>query len=272
VDAADPTLYHVKGKHAHAWPEVYLNGYGWVLFEPTPSRGAPNAGYTGVTEAQDPTSPLPQGDGGATTTTAPALSVDPIDPELVEPIPGGSGAAVEPLAEPSPSATERGTGWAGWLLFVLLGVAALYVVAVLGGRAARRALRRRRARTARARIDVAWKEAVESLGVLGIEANPAETPLELASRARVQGHLNGPELRDLAALTTGARYTGDQTADDDVARARLGATAVTDQVKATTSAPQRLGYHLSPRARLRRARHRRGPRRTLGGQAPPRRT
>ena len=115
---------------------------------------------------------------------------------------------MEPLAEPPPPAAERGTGWAGWLLFALLGVAALYVVAVLGGRAARRLLRRRRARTARARIDVAWKEAVESLGVLGIEANPAETPLELASRARVQGHLTGPELRDLAALATGARYAG----------------------------------------------------------------
>ena len=41
VDAADPTLYHVKGKHAHAWPEVYLTGYGWVLFEPTPSPRCP---------------------------------------------------------------------------------------------------------------------------------------------------------------------------------------------------------------------------------------
>ena len=37
----DPNLYRVRGVHAHAWPEVYLDEYGWVPFEPTPDRGAP---------------------------------------------------------------------------------------------------------------------------------------------------------------------------------------------------------------------------------------
>ncbi|MBW3614427.1 MAG: DUF3488 and transglutaminase-like domain-containing protein, partial [Actinobacteria bacterium] len=47
-------LYHVRDEHAHAWPEVYLHGYGWVAFEPTPGRGAPGAEpYTGLPEAQD---------------------------------------------------------------------------------------------------------------------------------------------------------------------------------------------------------------------------
>lgn len=272
VDAADPTLYHVRGKHAHAWPEVYLTGYGWVLFEPTPSRGAPNAGYTGVTEAQDPTSPIPAVTGDVTTTTAPTLSTDEIDPNL-EPLPGSGSAPVEPVPEDTSNGGGGRGGWAGWLLMVLLGVGALYVVAVLGGRAARRLVRRRRARTARARIDVAWREAVESLGVLGIEPNPAETPLELASRAGRQARLNGPELHDLAALTTEARYAPDRAATEDdteVTRARRGAAAVADRVRATTTAPQRLGYHLSPRARLSRARHHRGPRRTLAGPSTPR--
>ena len=31
----------VLGKHAHAWPEVWFDGLGWVPFEPTPGRGAP---------------------------------------------------------------------------------------------------------------------------------------------------------------------------------------------------------------------------------------
>src|SRR5206468_2365908 len=35
--------WHVTGKEAHAWPEVYLTGYGWVAFEPTPGRGLPGA-------------------------------------------------------------------------------------------------------------------------------------------------------------------------------------------------------------------------------------
>ena len=31
--------YVVRGEHAHAWPEVYFAGAGWVRFEPTPGRG-----------------------------------------------------------------------------------------------------------------------------------------------------------------------------------------------------------------------------------------
>lgn len=39
----------VLGKHAHAWPEVWFDGLGWVPFEPTPGRGAPGAeGSTNV--------------------------------------------------------------------------------------------------------------------------------------------------------------------------------------------------------------------------------
>ena len=33
----------VLGKNAHAWPEVWFDGLGWVPFEPTPGRGAPGA-------------------------------------------------------------------------------------------------------------------------------------------------------------------------------------------------------------------------------------
>ena len=46
-------LYHVAGENAHAWDEVWFDGYGWVLFDPTPGRGAPGAEqHTGVAAAQ----------------------------------------------------------------------------------------------------------------------------------------------------------------------------------------------------------------------------
>ena len=35
-------VYAVRGEHAHAWPEVHFEGIGWVRFEPTPGRGAPD--------------------------------------------------------------------------------------------------------------------------------------------------------------------------------------------------------------------------------------
>ena len=31
--------YVVRGEHAHAWPEIYFAGTGWVRFEPTPAHG-----------------------------------------------------------------------------------------------------------------------------------------------------------------------------------------------------------------------------------------
>ena len=46
-------LYHVAGLDAHAWDEVWFDGYGWILFDPTPGRGAPGAEqHTGALAAQ----------------------------------------------------------------------------------------------------------------------------------------------------------------------------------------------------------------------------
>ena len=50
--------YIVRERNAHAWPEMWLDGIGWVLFEPTPGRGAPGAEeYTGVPFQQDESGP-----------------------------------------------------------------------------------------------------------------------------------------------------------------------------------------------------------------------
>jgi transglutaminase-like putative cysteine protease len=275
-DPKDPTLYQVKGKHAHAWPEVYLSGYGWVPFEPTPGRGAPNAAYTGVPEMQDSDSPL-----GAvpdsSTTTAPPLSSAPgvaepgvSPPQVGEPLDPGSGSPV--------GTGSRSRGWAGWLLFVLLGAATLYVALVGGGRWVRRAARRRRARSAAAHIDVAWREAVESLGVLGLSAAPAETPLEFAARAARQARLSGPHMTALASLATEARYAADGgqatgapsgpgPLEVGAERALRHAASVKAEVKASTSVRQRVGYGLSPRALLGRRRPSRARRPGRAGRA-----
>jgi len=46
-------LYHVADANAHAWDEVWFDGYGWVLFDPTPGRGAQGAEqHTGAAAAQ----------------------------------------------------------------------------------------------------------------------------------------------------------------------------------------------------------------------------
>ncbi len=50
--------YHVSSHDAHAWPELYLNGWGWThLFDPTPSRWAWRPRQVAATCPTTPTSP-----------------------------------------------------------------------------------------------------------------------------------------------------------------------------------------------------------------------
>ncbi len=39
-------VYTVRGTDAHAWPEVYFSGYGWIAFEPTPRGESVAPQYT----------------------------------------------------------------------------------------------------------------------------------------------------------------------------------------------------------------------------------
>jgi hypothetical protein len=64
--------------------------------------------------------------------------------------------------------------------------------------------------------------------------------------------MRGAGFTELASLATEARYAGETVDTAQVDRARSGAVAVKEQVRATTTVPQRLGYQLSPRKLLRR--------------------
>jgi len=60
----DPTndTYTVRRRDAHAWPEVYFTGYGWVEFEPTASQPATQLAATASSESStsfSPTFPAP---------------------------------------------------------------------------------------------------------------------------------------------------------------------------------------------------------------------
>ncbi|MFP5376477.1 MAG: transglutaminaseTgpA domain-containing protein, partial [Acidimicrobiia bacterium] len=146
----DDGLFHVRGLNAHAWPEVFLEGFGWVAFEPTPGRGAPRQQeYLGVAEAQaSPQDATTATTAGAPTTAAPddlAVPPDtaaPVDDEA----PAGGGAGRPPL----------------WRHPAVVAVAAV-AAAVAGGAGTvlgAKALRRRRRRAAAAdpaqRVWVAW--------------------------------------------------------------------------------------------------------------------
>jgi transglutaminase-like putative cysteine protease len=177
-DPDDPQLYRVSGRHAHAWPEVFFPGVGWVPFEPTPSRGNPTAEeVTGVPPAQD------EGEGDATpTTTAVPSTTTASAPTSV---PDGPTAA--PTTAPRPTPVEVGGGGArgddggseGWLAAVA--VAALVAVAGLGLVGRRR--RRRAATRAADPVVAAWEAAIAPVRArTGTEPSPTETHGEYARR------------------------------------------------------------------------------------------
>lgn len=100
------TGYTVSGQQAHAWPELYLNGLGWIPFEPTPGRGyAPSY-------APEPTRTL-----------APGQSTAPEVP-TARSVPGDS-PATAPSAEATGSSPTNGVPEIRWLLPVLAVLAAL---------------------------------------------------------------------------------------------------------------------------------------------------
>jgi transglutaminase-like putative cysteine protease len=173
-------LYHVTGRNAHAWPEVYLGGQ-WVPFEPTPAGsqpGQPQIGFGPSGGTDTPTST-------STVTTAPGTTPS----SQAGPRGRGANAAGELRADGGAAAGSSGHGTsAAWLAVLALGAVALLALAtfplvVLVGKARRRR-RRREAPEPRAAVAGAWEEALDRLDEAGVARQPALTPLELASRVR----------------------------------------------------------------------------------------
>lgn len=152
--------YEISGRDAHAWPELYFEGLGWVPFEPTPSRGyVPNYAQDEFVPAPAPeANPVNTAQATATATTA---------------APTNSAKAAAGTDE-APLDTARFLAGTGWLL---LAVFLLASPALL-----RLAVRRRRLALVRgggpgAEPDrLAWREVLATAVDLGYVVDPALTP------------------------------------------------------------------------------------------------
>jgi transglutaminase-like putative cysteine protease len=267
-DTQDPTVYHVKGLHAHAWPEVYISGQGWVLFEPTPTRGAPNAQqYTHVAEEQAADS------GGATTLvpttpTSTATTTNPFASATTKPFNEvNAGDAPKGQSEPSFWSTSRFGGRALVVLALLPLLALLYAVGVLAWHAIYRARRRRAAVDSDDQVRLAWQESVEALGLLGVAPSRAETPLEFGARASSAAGVDG--FAELARLLVQSSYSVNGAAEDDAERASALREHVTSSVKERSPRATRVRSALDPRPPgRRRPRSTHGPATRKRGDAP----
>lgn len=186
---ADGTFV-VRGRHAHAWPEVDLGPAGWVAFEPTPGRGNPQAtGYTGIEAAQAP--PPPEQAASTTSTSAPTTTSVPVTGADA---PNDVDASATATTAPPVGSDDRSSGATSWwpLTVALVAIAALGAALPLVRRRLRR--RRHRADPTIGSIGVAWDDTVDRFRALGVIPSAAETPLEYATR--VARLLDDPEVDD----------------------------------------------------------------------------
>ena len=171
----EPDTYRVRAHDAHAWPELWFSGVGWVRFEPTP---------------------------GQRTGGAPAWSVPPVPRDVPDaaavPAPTSSAGAVPPS---NPRIADRqllegeetpATGAAGSRLWWPVAVTVLAVLAVLAMPAgvawSRRGLRWRRAGSNPAgQAEAAWADLRDAARDAGLPWDASSTPraagVQVADRA-----------------------------------------------------------------------------------------
>ena len=224
--------YHVTGKEAHAWPEVYLSGYGWVAFEPTPGRGLPGAeDYTSV--------PPAQAADNTTVATTPA-TVAPTDQPAPEEDPS---TAATPIEEEE----QSGAGSRVIVAAAVVALAGLYVTAVPLAKRRRRRLRREAASTPAQRVLVAWEEATEDMAASGLAPRADETAVEYAHRVRKAAGPAGAALTRLADDTTAAAWSAGGVAIEVAARAEGEAAGVATELRAQATRRERVKKALDPR-------------------------
>jgi transglutaminase-like putative cysteine protease len=256
-DPDDPGTYIVRGEYAHAWPEVYIAGAGWVAYEPTPNRGAPNAqSYTGVPEQQAEAGEADGVEIASTTETTEGIP-QVTDPSSQVRDPGDE----EIISGDENRGDEGGSSDSAPVRYVFrpilraipiaLGVVVAYLVLFPLGLAVRRRRRRSRAITPLEQVQLAWTESVEHAAIAGFEERASDTYVERAVRlGQALPEAADPALTLAARLEVGSYSAGGADADD----ARVAweaAGAIGEAATEQASAKERLQRWFDPRWLLR---------------------
>ena len=194
--------YTVQGTHAHAWPEVYFQGYGWIPFEPTPRSASSPPLYTVETGAA---SGRPRAGGAgrlgpASRFRVPEFRFDPgeqLGPGGRADEAGADGANEEP---PWRSAFGR-------LVLLLLALAVLWGFGVPTIKRYSIKARYRRARTPADRVRAAWLHFEADGEALVAPRRPAESAVSYAGRLARANRVPERTASTLAAMYEEAEYS-----------------------------------------------------------------
>ncbi|GLY97608.1 transglutaminase domain-containing protein [Actinoplanes sp. NBRC 103695] len=179
----------VRNRDVLAWPEVAVQGVGWVPLDPIASAAGAATGTGLAAEAARARDALPR------------------PKDLVD-------ATIRPV-KPAPAPASEGTDlpWAALIAVPLIGwpvgVPALWTVRYWW----------RRRRTGAAAVLGAWSEVRDRLRAYGVEVTPGMTVRDLSTAAGpVSDDGTTGEIRTLAGIVDQALWSGDQPSDEDVAQ------------------------------------------------------
>lgn len=165
--------WRVTVHDAHAWPELWFNGVGWLPFEPTPRNDG---------QVQQPSYSVPPLPSKGQPSTRPSASARPS---------ASPSTRTQSKLEPdSPSTAAKGGARSGTATSVLA-LAALVIALLVGALpgTARRLTRRRRwvhAETPAAAAHAAWAELRDTMHDLGLPWDRTQTPRAVARQLSAQ--------------------------------------------------------------------------------------
>jgi transglutaminase-like putative cysteine protease len=188
-----PGLWVVRAQDAHAWPELYFEGVGWLRFEPTPSARTGSAPDYTQAAADVPSEPSPQQaeDGGSAAQAPPAArALAPLEEAV-----GGAAAGARPSSAP--------------LLAVLAALTALAVMPWLAGVLVRRRRWARAGDDPVLRAEAAWAQVQDTAWEVGLRrpdgATVRSTAADLAAAADLPS-AQASRLQAVAVATERARF------------------------------------------------------------------
>ena len=234
----------VRVSDAHAWPELYFAGAGWVRFEPTPAaRTGGVADVTGAGTTDDPGATPSASAGGATPSSSASSGTDKESKADTS----AAGTVQEP------SVWRRVLKAVPWPWYVVAGLVVLLAAAPAVATTAVRRRRWARATNRTARAEVAVEELSQRLGDLGVPVSPSLTPRGLrqwlVETEYVPPARSGP-LDRLVAEVEGARYARPGGDGEGVAQLRSDVREVADAVGEQLPAGRRRLARLFPASGL----------------------
>ncbi|MDH5373026.1 MAG: DUF3488 and transglutaminase-like domain-containing protein [Acidimicrobiia bacterium] len=187
-DVQDDGLIVVRQRNAHSWVELWMDGQGWLRFDPTPRGVGDNPSTIDSLVQFDPLLYLPVPEEfDENVAIGPDGEPIPFGPERGEFLPEDILGENTPFVGSGDAATGSSVSWS-WI--ILAGVSVALALAPIA-KWVRRRLRLRRLRTGD--ISAAWDEIVDRLTDLRYDVSEWKTPSEIAVTTE-------PSLTALAAV------------------------------------------------------------------------